>query len=59
MFKNYITVAVRNLLRHKTYAAINVAGLAIGMACCIVILLLVRHELSFDTFHEKGDRIYS
>lgn len=58
MFRNYLTVAIRNLLRHKTYSVINIAGLAIGMACCIVILLLVRHELSFDTFHEKGDRIY-
>ncbi|MFC1537362.1 FtsX-like permease family protein [Gemmatimonadota bacterium] len=58
MFKNYLTVAIRNLLRHKTYSAINIAGLAIGMACCIVILLLVRHELSFDSFHKNADRIY-
>ncbi len=58
MFRNYLTVALRNLVRHKTYSIINIAGLAIGMACCIVILLLVRHEFSFDNFHEKGDRIY-
>ena len=58
MFRNYLKIALRNLLRHKQYSVINIAGLAVGLACCIVILLLVRHELSFDTFHSKADRIY-
>jgi putative ABC transport system permease protein len=58
MFKNYLKVALRNLMRHKGYSAINIAGLAIGMACCIAISLLVYRDLSFDSFHDKGDRIY-
>jgi len=58
MFKNYLKIAVRNLIRHKTYSFINIVGLAIGMASCILILLWVLEELSFDRFHEKGDRIY-
>ena len=55
---NYFTVAIRNLMRHKTYTAINVAGLAIGMACCIVISMQLIFELSYDRFHENSDRIY-
>ena len=58
MFRNYIKVAVRNLLRHKAYSAINIAGLAIGMAACIVISLWVSFHLSFDNFQAKGERIY-
>ncbi len=58
MFRNYLKIAFRNILRHKTYSFINVAGLAIGMACCILILLWVNHELSYDKFHENADRIY-
>jgi putative ABC transport system permease protein len=58
MFRNYITVAVRNILRHKAYAIINIAGLSVGMACTILILLWVQYELSFDRYHENADRIY-
>ena len=58
MFRNYLTVAIRNIARHKVYSFINIAGLAIGMACCALILLYVQHELSYDAFHAKGDRIY-
>ena len=58
MLKNYLTVALRNLLRHKGYSAINVLGLAIGIACCVLILLYVQDELSYDQYHEKKDRIY-
>jgi len=58
MFRNYLTVAVRNLVRHKGYSLINIAGLAIGMACCILILLFVQDELSYDRYHENADRIY-
>jgi hypothetical protein len=58
MFKNYITVAIRNLARHKTYTFINVAGLAIGLACSTLILLYLQHEFSYDRHHSKADRIY-
>ncbi len=58
MFKNYLKIAFRNLLKHKGYTFINIAGLAIGMACCILILLYVQNELSYDHHHEQGDRIY-
>src|SRR5690606_11036449 len=50
--------AIRNLLRNKAHASLNLAGLALGISCCIVIFLILRHELSFDNFHEKRDRIY-
>ena len=58
MFKNHITVAIRTLLRHKVFSLINIFGLAIGMAGCVIIGLIVKHELAFDTHHENADRIY-
>ena len=58
MFKNYLKVALRNIRRHKGYAAINIAGLAVGMACTLLILLWVQDELGFDCFHVNADRIY-
>ena len=58
MFRNYLTIAIRNLLRYKGYSAINVLGLAIGLACGVLILLYVQDELSYDQYHEKKDRIY-
>ena len=58
MFINYLTVALRNLLRYKGYSAINVLGLASGIACCVLIMLYVQDELSYDQHHEKNDRIY-
>ena len=58
MFKNYLKIAVRLFKRHKGYSFLNLAGLAVGMACCILILLWVRDELSFDRFHSRADRIY-
>ena len=58
MLKNYVKIAYRNLLRHKGYAVINVCGLALGIACCLLIGLYVQDELSFDRFHERGERIY-
>ncbi|MCK4759545.1 MAG: ABC transporter permease, partial [Candidatus Aminicenantes bacterium] len=58
MFRNYIKVAWRNIKRHKGYSFINIAGLAIGMAVCILILMFVRDEYRYDTFHENKDRIY-
>ncbi len=58
MFKNYLKIAARNLLKHQAYSLINVLGLAIGMACCILILLYVQNELRYDRHHEKAGRIY-
>ena len=58
MIKNLLTVAVRNLLRHKLYTAVNVLGLAIGLAGAILILLYVNQEFSVDRFYTLGDRIY-
>ena len=58
MLKNYLKIAFRNMLRHKGYSFINIAGLAIGIACCILIMLYVEDELSYDKYHEKYDRVY-
>jgi len=58
MLKNYLKIAIRNLRRHKVISFINVIGLAIGIACAALILLYVRHELSYDRYHAKKDRIY-
>ena len=58
MFRNYFKIAFRNIVRHKTFAAINIAGLAIGMACSIFILLWVQNELSYDKFNKNADTIY-
>lgn len=58
MFKNYLKVALRNIRKHKGYSFINIAGLAIGMACCILIFLWVQHEVSFNRFHKNADNIY-
>ena len=57
MLYNYFRVAWRNLFNQKVYGIINIAGLAIGLACVILIALYVRKELSYDTFHEKAERI--
>ena len=51
-------VAVRNIIRHKVYTLINLMGLAVGMACTILILLWIQDELSYDRFHENADDIY-
>ena len=58
MIKNYLTVAIRNLMRHKLYTAINVLGLAIGLACGILILLYIQQEFAVNRSHTLGDRIY-
>lgn len=58
MLRNYLLIAFRNLLRHKVCSLINLSGLAIGMAACLLILQYVSFEWSYDNFHEKGDRIY-
>ena len=58
MFKNYLKIALRNLIKNKTNTFISVFGLAIGMAVCILLLLYVQHELSYDRFHKNADDIY-
>ena len=58
MIKNYFVVAIRNLMRHKLYTSINVLGLAIGLACGILILLYIQQEFAVDRSHTLGDRIY-
>ncbi len=58
MFKNYIKTALRNIRRYKGYSIINIAGLTVGMACFILILLWVYDELNYDTFHTHSDRLY-
>jgi len=58
MIKNYIKIAIRNLVRQKLYSLINITGLSIGIACFLLISLWVFDELSYDRFHENRDRIY-
>ena len=58
MLKNYIKIAFRNMQRQKAYSIINVSGLGIGMAACILILLFVQNELSYDSYHDKSNQIY-
>lgn len=58
MFRNYFKIALRNITKQKAFSFINISGLAIGMACCLLILLYIQDELSFDKYHSKADRIY-
>ncbi|WP_343746493.1 ABC transporter permease [Chitinophaga sp.] len=58
MIRNYFKIAVRNLARSKGYAAINIFGLAVALATCLLITLFVVDELSYDRYHQKADRIY-
>jgi putative ABC transport system permease protein len=58
MIRNYLKVAVRNLLKHKGYAFINILGLAVGIAASVLIFLYIMNEMSYDKFHEKADRTY-
>ncbi len=58
MLINYFKIAVRNLLRSKAFSLINIIGLTVGLTCCLLIMLFVRHELSYDQFQERFERIY-
>ena len=58
MLKNYLKIAFRNLKLHKGYTLINILGLSIGLSCCILIMLFIKDELSYDRFNEKSDNIY-
>jgi putative ABC transport system permease protein len=58
MIKSYLTIALRNIVRHKLYSFINIAGLAVGLACLILIILFVRDELSYDKWIPGSDKLY-
>ena len=58
LFSSYLKTAIRNLARHRIYSAINIIGLAIGLAFCIITFLFVQNEWTYDTFHKNADRIY-
>src|SRR4051812_12336673 len=58
MIENYFKTAWRYLLRNRTYSAINILGLAVGITCCVLIMLFIRSEFSYDRFNTKSDRIY-
>ncbi len=58
MIRNYLTIALRNILKNKVFSAINIFGLGIGLAACLLIFQFVTFQLSFDTFNEKFDRTY-
>lgn len=58
MFRNYLLVSLRNIWKQKAYSLINISGLAIGLMSCMLILMYIRFETSYDAYHEKADRIY-
>jgi putative ABC transport system permease protein len=58
MLRNYLVISFRNIVKNKWFSLINLAGLAVGLACFVLILAYVRFELSYDRFHEKSDRIF-
>ncbi len=58
MFRNYLKVILRNLRKNKAYSLINISGLAVGMACCLMIMTYINFELSYDRFHENAEDIY-
>src|SRR3954464_9599362 len=58
MWRNYLTVGVRALMKNRTYALINILGLAIGMAACLMILLFVRYEFSYDKWLPNAENLY-
>lgn len=58
MLRSHLTTALRNMRRQKGYAFINISGLAFGLAACLLLVLFVREEMSYDAFHEKADRIH-
>ena len=58
MFKNYLKVALRNLWRNKAFSAINIVGLSAGLAVCLLIVLYVKDELSYDKYNAQAENIY-
>lgn len=58
MYKNYFKIAMRSLWNNRIFSFINISGLAVGLACCILIFLFIQHELSYDQFHSRSSQIY-
>ena len=58
MLKNYFKVAWRNMMKNKTFSFINVFGLSIGLTCCMLISMYLHYELSYDSQHKNGNRVY-
>tara|TARA_B100000959_G_scaffold245904_1_gene270911 strand:- start:4169 stop:6580 length:2412 start_codon:yes stop_codon:yes gene_type:complete len=58
MWKNYLNMVLRGIWKYKTYSIINILGLAVGLSCCLLILLYVQYELSYDRYHENVERTY-
>ncbi|MCP4157721.1 MAG: ABC transporter permease [bacterium] len=58
LFKNYLKTAFRNAIKHKGHTCINIAGLSVGLAACLLLLLWIQFELSYDRFHKNAERIY-
>src|ERR671926_441469 len=58
MFRNYIKLAYRSIVKNKTFSFINIFGLAIGLTCCLLISMYIYKEFSYDTQHKLGDRLY-
>ena len=58
MIKNYFKIALRAMWNSKAHSSINILGLGLGIACCVLIALFVKDEWTFDTFHAKANRIY-
>src|ERR1035437_553330 len=58
MIKSYFLTAIRNILKHKSFSVINVFGLSISMAVCMLIILIVQDQLSYDNFHKDRERIF-
>jgi putative ABC transport system permease protein len=58
MFKNYLKIALRNMRKHKVYSFINISGLAVSIACCLMIIMHIRFEKSYDNYHRDADRVY-
>src|SRR5882672_709902 len=58
MLKNYFKTAFRSLIRNGNYTIINIAGLAVGIAVCMMIFIIIQYQTSFDNFHSNKDRVY-
>jgi putative ABC transport system permease protein len=58
MIRNYLKIALRNLLKHKFISAINLFGLTVGISCCLLILAYILHELSYDKYNKQANNIY-
>ena len=58
MHKNYFKIAVRNILRHKAYSLINILGLSIGVACCLLLALYIQEEYAVDKHHDRVEDVY-